>query len=97
MVHLHLTVSWRGVLSYRNHSIDLQSKSMDWFLYMITASVMKELKIVIKLQIFQLSYYSPLFLFYTPWKHLPSENIRKPLGLLMFSGGIEKQHRTVMG
>ena len=70
---------------------------MDWFLYMITASVMKQLKIVIKLQIFQLSPYSPLLLFYAPWKRLPSENIRKPLGLLMFSGGIEKQHRTVMG
>ena len=29
----HLTVSWRRPLSYRNQSIDLQSKSMDWFLY----------------------------------------------------------------
>ena len=29
----HLTLSWRGPLSYRNQSIDLQSKSMDWFLY----------------------------------------------------------------
>ena len=28
-----LTLSWRGLLSYRNQSIDLQSKSMDWFLY----------------------------------------------------------------
>ena len=29
----HLTLSrWRP-LSYRNQSIDLQSKSMDWFLY----------------------------------------------------------------
>ena len=27
-----LTLSWRGPLSYRNQSIDLQSKSMDWFL-----------------------------------------------------------------
>ena len=26
----------------------------------------------------------------------PSENIRKPLGFLMFSGGIDKQHRAVM-
>ena len=25
------------------------------------------------------------------------ENVRKPLGFLMFSGGIEKQHRAVMG
>ena len=25
------------------------------------------------------------------------ENIRKPLSSLMFSGGIEKQHRAVMG
>ena len=28
-----LTLSWRSPLSYRNQSIDLQSKSMDWFLY----------------------------------------------------------------
>ena len=27
----------------------------------------------------------------------PPENIRKPLGFLMISGGIEKQHRAVMG
>ena len=27
-----LTLSWRGPLLYRNQSIDLQSKSMDWFL-----------------------------------------------------------------
>ena len=28
-----LTLSWRRLLSYRNQSIDLRSKSMDWFLY----------------------------------------------------------------
>ena len=28
--------------------------------------------------------------------YLPPENIRKPLGFLMFSGGIDKQHRAVM-
>ena len=28
-----LTLSWRVPLSYRNQSIRLQSKSMDWFLY----------------------------------------------------------------
>ena len=28
-----LTLSWRGLLSYRNQSIDLQIRSMDWFLY----------------------------------------------------------------
>ena len=30
---LILTLSWWRPLSYRNQSIDLQSKSMDWFLY----------------------------------------------------------------
>ena len=30
---IRLTVSCRRPLSYRNQSIDLQSKSMDWFLY----------------------------------------------------------------
>ena len=29
----YLTFSWRKPLSYRNQSIDLQSKSMYWFLY----------------------------------------------------------------
>ena len=28
-----LTPSWRRSLSYRNQSIDFQSKSMNWFLY----------------------------------------------------------------
>ena len=28
-----LTLSWRRPLSYKNHYIDLRSKSMDWFLY----------------------------------------------------------------
>ena len=27
-----LTLSWQRSLSYKNHYIDLQSKSMDWFL-----------------------------------------------------------------
>ena len=28
-----LNLSWRRPLSYTNQSIDLQSKSMDWFIY----------------------------------------------------------------
>ena len=31
--NIMLTLSWQWLLSYRNQSIDLQSKSMDWFLY----------------------------------------------------------------
>ena len=31
--HLSLTLSGWRPLSYRNQSIDLRSKSMDWFLY----------------------------------------------------------------
>ena len=31
--NFHLTRSWRRPISYRNQSIDLQSKSMDWFLH----------------------------------------------------------------
>ena len=38
-----------------------------------------------------LTHYSPVLLFYT------LENIRKPKRFLLFSGGIEKQHRAVMG
>ena len=30
-----LTLPWRKSLLYRNQSIDLQSKSMDWFLYIL--------------------------------------------------------------
>ena len=30
---IYLTLSWRRPLSYRNQSIDLLCKSMDWFLY----------------------------------------------------------------
>ena len=33
MFDISLSLSWRGPLSYRNQSIDLQSKSVDWFLY----------------------------------------------------------------
>ena len=31
--NLQLTLSWPRSLSYRNKSIDLQSKSLNWFLY----------------------------------------------------------------
>ena len=41
-LQVSLTLSWRRPLSYRNQSIDLQSKSMDWFLY--DNDLMKELK-----------------------------------------------------
>ena len=40
---------------------------------------------------FPLTHYSPVCFSILP------ENIRKPLGFLIFSGGIEKQHRAVMG
>ena len=30
---IYLTLSWRGPLLYRNQSIDLLCKSIDWFLY----------------------------------------------------------------
>ena len=33
LISASLTLSWRRSLSYRNQSIDLQSKSMAWFLY----------------------------------------------------------------
>ena len=39
-----LTLSWQRSLSYRNQSIDLPCKSMDWFLY-DRDYVMKELKL----------------------------------------------------
>ena len=53
LIH-YLTLSWRRPLSYRNQSIDLVCKSMDWFSYMITASVMKELILFKRLQVLRL-------------------------------------------
>ena len=44
------------------------------------------------LMIFFLNPLQPLCCF-----SIPPENIRKPLGFLMFSGGIEKQHRGCNG
>ena len=38
-----LTLSWRRLLTYRNQSMDLLCKSMDWFLYDRT-SILKELR-----------------------------------------------------
>ena len=32
-IYFYLTLSWLRPLSYRNQSIDLLRKSMDWFLY----------------------------------------------------------------
>ena len=34
---------------------------------------------------------------YTLFFSIPPENVRKPLSLLMFLGGLEKPHRAVMG
>ena len=31
--YVNLTLSWQRLLSYRNQSIDLLCKSVDWFLY----------------------------------------------------------------
>ena len=38
----------------------------------------------------------PLIRYYRCCLSTPPENIRKPLGFLMFLGGIDKQKRTVM-
>ena len=40
---------------------------------------------------FRLTYYIPCCL------SIPPENIRKPLGFLMYSVGKDKQHRPVLG
>ena len=37
-----------------------------------------------------LTHYSPVFAFYTPWKE------QKNLDLLVFSGGIKREHQAVM-
>ena len=58
------TFSWRMSLSYRNQSIDLYSKSTDWFLY--GTSVMREVKRSHKFSMFQVSKNL------TSWKHQTS-------------------------
>ena len=47
-----LTLSWRGPLSYRNHSMDLIANQWTGF-YMITASVMRELSSFFPTQCFK--------------------------------------------
>ena len=37
------------------------------------------------------------FRFFALGFSIPPENIKKPLGFFIFSGGIEKQHRAVTG
>ena len=56
----HLTLSWWRPLSYRNQSIDLLCKSMDWFLY--DNGLRHE-------RFNTLIHFMPLVLFSTPGKH----------------------------
>ena len=83
-----LTLSWRRFLLCRNKSIDLQSKSMDWFLYdrdfrrerVKPTSQMLSYETILK----------PLTYFLQMHLSLPTENTRKPYGFLMFSVGRER-------
>ena len=43
-----------------------------------------------------LTHYNPVLLFYTPWKHQKTLRFSN-VGVLMFSDGIKKQKRAVMG
>ena len=73
------TLSWQRPLSYRNHSIDLQSKLMDWFLYdnglcHERGKFEKRLSFVLqgfllKFCIFLLNHYCFLFAFSMFWVH----------------------------
>ena len=42
-------------------------------------------------RVWRVTYYCPVFPFYTPWKH------KKTVGFLMFSVGIKREHWAVMG
>ena len=81
---LPLTLSWRRPLSYRNQSINLESKSIDWFLYKWD-SVMKEVQkkdrqeqinyFLDKVQHFRgLNEFKQLLNFYSPWNHQKTAN-----------------------
>ena len=59
----NLTLSWRRSLSYRNQSTDLQSKSMNWFLYD------KDLRHERVKIILAFNQYHAIHLFLYPWKH----------------------------
>ena len=80
-----LTLSWRRPLSYRNQSIDLQSKSLDWFLYdngfrHERVKALRSVDIWLKdklssglsqvVSLWHLTHIMPLVSFDTPWKHL---------------------------
>ena len=56
-INMLLTLSWRGPLSYRNQSIDLQRNQWTGF-YMITASLMKKLTVKRILPSFYLTHFS---------------------------------------
>ena len=84
-----LTLSRRRPLSYRNQSIDLLRKSMDWFLYdngLHNERVKQQNFVYVLLSVenitllVTLTHFRPMFYFCFPWKH---EKIR---GFLMFAG-----------
>ena len=74
-----LTLSWQRSLSYRNQSIDFQSKSMNWFLY--DRDLRHERVKVLGLN--GLTLFTPMSHFNTLWKR------KKTFAFLTFSGGIE--------
>ena len=73
---------------------------IQWFDSFFTKKQIMILDIFQWFYIIECIYFSPIIFFiYSPVLliYIPPEIIRKPLGLLMFLGGIDKQHRAVMG
>ena len=63
MKMFYLTFSWRRFLSYTNQSMDLQSKSMDWFLYDRDLRHKKELRATSKVWNPRLDFFTGKFKF----------------------------------
>ena len=86
------TLSWRRSVSYRNQSIDLLCKSMDWFLYhrdFLHERVNAFEKIFahwVHWYLLILIHFRPMNPLYTSW------NYSKTSGFLMFSVSVEKEH-----
>ena len=86
-----LTLSWRRPLSYWNQSIDLQSKSMDWFLYDNGLRLEKVKSIRIMRRHPPCFHFNPTSTNNTPWKN------PKTGSFLMLPGGVEVEHWLKMG
>ena len=71
-----LTLSWRKPLSYRNQTIDLRNKSLDWFLYDNSLRHKRVDRVIIFLRLIILRYPMMALLVYNVLKFISSSMSR---------------------